>query len=369
MSSKINYYILKKFFFSFLITFIVFATILFIGDFVEQFRKSAGKQIPIDIILKLASFNFPNLIYFTLPLIVFVGSVVAFIQLIKSSEKIVINAVGISNIKIAIPAICLYLLIGIFFVIVANPLVAIFDKSYSELQYKYIDRVDKFASITKNGLWLKQENEEKNLSSVLFAKNIKEQGKHLIDFMVLEYDQSGSFQGRLDGSIAKLNDGFWVMKDTQVSPKFSSAYFQENLVYKTNIKPEDISDSLLSPSSISIWRLVKFISFLEGLGYSAIDFKLHFYDLVFLPFFMSSLVLLASSLIIGLKQNDKFTNTIIYSLVIIFIIYFLSNLLDALGSTSQLNPIIAKCSLPILISFLSLIIYQYDKIRRLQKYG
>ena len=92
-------------------------------------------------------------------------------------------------------------------------------------------------------------------------------------------------------------------------------------------------------------------------------------DIVFLPFFMSSLVLLASSLIIGLKQNDKFTNTIIYSLVIIFIIYFLSNLLDALGSTSQLNPIIAKCSLPILISFLSLIIYQYDKIRRLQKYG
>ena len=63
-----------------------------------------------------------------------------------------------------LPAIVLYLTIGIVFVIVANPLIAIFDEKYSELDYKYIDRVDKFASITKNGLWLKQDNPSTNIS-------------------------------------------------------------------------------------------------------------------------------------------------------------------------------------------------------------
>ena len=363
MLTKLNIYILKKFFYSFLITFITFSVILFIGDFVEQFRKSAGKEISLDIIFQLAALNFPNLIYFTMPLIVFSGSVMAFLFLIRGSEKIIINSVGISNLKMSLPVILLYVFLGIFFITVANPLIAIFDKRYSELEYKYIDRVDKFASITKNGLWLKQDNADKNLSSVLYAKRIKDQGKHLIDFMILEYDQSGSFHGRLDGESAVLNNGYWEMKNTQISPRFGKTIFHEKTQYKTNIKLDDITDSLSSPSSISIWRLVKFINFLEDLGYSAIDFKLHLYDLAFLPLYMASLVLLAASMVTTLKQNDKFTNIIIYSLIIIFVIYFASNLLDALGSSSQIHPILSKGSLPFLIIFISIIFFQKEKIK------
>lgn len=365
MLNKLNLYIFKKFFYSFLITFITLATILFIGDFVEQFRKAAGKEIPISIIFQLALLNFPNLIYFTFPLIVFSGSIIAFIILIRGSEKIIINSVGISNIRISLPAIILYLLLGVFFVTVANPLIALFDSRYSELEYKYIDRVDKFASITKNGLWLKQDNVDKGLSSVLYAKNIQNQGGMLIDFMILEYDQNGSYQGRLDGAQAKLQEGFWEMSNIQVTPKYGDAKYEESLLYNTNITLADITDSLSSPTSISIWRLVRFINFLEDLGYSAIDFKLHLYDLIFLPFFMASLVLLASSLVKKLKQNDKFTNTIIYSLVAIFVIYFLSNLLDALGSTSQIHPILSKGILPFFITLISIVIYKSDKLRNL----
>ena len=194
--------------------------------------------------------------------------------------------------------------------------------------------------------------------------SIKDQGTKITDFMILEYGQNGSFQGRLDGQIAELIDGFWVMKNTQITPKFASASFEKYLKYKTNIKSKDITDSLSSPSNISIWRLVTFIGFLEELGYSAVDFKMHLYDLIFLPFFMASLVLLASSLTRKLKENDKFTETIIYSLIIIFVIYFVSNLLEALGSTSQLSPIISKALLPLAITFLSILIYQWDRFRK-----
>jgi len=364
MLNKLNIYILKKFLNSFIITLIIFAVLLFIGDFVEQIRKSAGKNIPLNIIFQLACLNFLSLIYFTLPLISFFASIFAFLNLIKGSEKIIINSVGISNIKITVPAIILYVFLGVFFITVINPLTALFDERYSELEYKYIDRVDKFASITKNGLWLKQENEKKNISSVLYAQKIKEQGTHIIDFMILEYDQNGSFQGRLDGKSAILKDGYWEMENTQITPRFDTATFEKYTIYQTNIKPEDISDSLSSPSNISVWRLVTFINFLEGLGYSAVDFKMHFYDLIFLPFFMASLVLFASSIIIKLNQNDKFTKTIVFSLIAIFFIYFLSNLLDALGSTSQLNPVISKALPPLVITILSILLYQYDNIKR-----
>ena len=80
---------------------------------------------------------------------------------------------------------------------------------------------------------------------------------------------------------------------------------------------------------------------------------------------MASLTLLASALVRNLKQNDRFTETAAYSLVIIFIIYFTSNLLDALGSTSQLNPIISKASLPLIVTILSILIYQKDNLKKI----
>ena len=200
---------------------------------------------------------------------------------------------GISNLKAILPAVILHFFIGITFITLANPLIAIFDDRYSNLKYEYIDRVDKFASITKNGLWLKQDNYETNLTSVLYAKSTEQEGKILNFFMLLEYDDKGTFNGRIDGEKAELKNGYWKMSEIQVTPKYGETTYLNHLDYKTNIKPNDISDSLSSPSSISIWRLLTFISFLEELGYSAIDFKMHLYSLISLPFFISSLVLLA----------------------------------------------------------------------------
>ena len=108
MFNKISYYILKKFLYSFLITFIILASILFIGDFVEQFRKTAGKNVPLNIILQLTLFNFPNLITYTLPITSFFSSILALLILIRNSELIVISGMGISNLKAILPALMLH---------------------------------------------------------------------------------------------------------------------------------------------------------------------------------------------------------------------------------------------------------------------
>ena len=364
MFNKINYYILNKFLYSFFITFIILASIIFIGDFVEQFRKTAGKNVPFNIIIQLTIFNFPNLITYTLPITSFFSSILALLILIRNSELTVISGMGISNIKAILPALILHFFIGITFITLINPLIAIFDDRYSNLKYEYIDRVDKFASVTKNGLWLKQDNYETNLTSVLYAKSTEQEGRVLNFFMLLEYDDKGAFNGRIDGKKAELNEGYWKMFEIQVTPKFGETIYQDYLNYKTNIKPEDISDGLSTPSSISIWRLLTFISFLEELGYSAIDFKMHLYSLISLPFFIAALVLLAFCLVQGIKQNDKFSKIIISSLILIFFLYFISNLLNALGSTSQIHPTVANFSMPLLTFSIAILIYQYSELKR-----
>tara|TARA_B100000686_G_scaffold336022_1_gene405370 strand:- start:261 stop:1358 length:1098 start_codon:yes stop_codon:yes gene_type:complete len=362
MFSRLNLYLFRSFFYSFLITFVIFAFLIFIGDFIEQFRKATNKEIPIQIIFQLSSYNFLNLTVFTLPVVSFFSSLLAFLYLIRNSELIVVASSGVPIGRMLIAPIVLYILIGAFFVAALNPLMAVFEDKYSELEYEYINKVDKFASITKNGIWLKQFNANNNLSSVLFAKELKDEGETLSNFMILEYDKNGSFQGRLDGDTAKLNQGYWKMENVQVSPKFADSYFKEKFDYQTNIRLEDISNSLSSPLSISFWRLGKFINFLENLGYSALDFKLHYYNLIFLPFLMVSLFILSASISNNLKQNDKFFITFVVSFILIFFVYFISNLLDALGSSSQLDPLIAKGSMPIIVFLLSIIIFKYPRL-------
>lgn len=364
MYSKINIYLAKNFFISFLVVFIVFASLIIIGDFVEQFRKSTGKNVPIEIIFQLSIFNFFSLVEFILPIVAFFAALLTFILLIRSSEFIIISSAGMSNISVLIPPIIIYFIIGIFFVTIFNPLSAVFYDRYTELEYKYIEKSDKFASITKNGIWLKQFNNEKNISSVLYAQQISDNGTTLINFMMLEYDEKGTFQGRIDGKKALLENGYWAMSEVQMSPKYSQASFKISHKYATNIKPIDITNSLSSPNSISFWKMRKFINFLEGLGYSAREFKLYYYNLIIMPFLLSFLTILASSLVIDLKQNSKITNTIIAAFILIFVIYFLSNLLDALGSSSQISPIAAKIITPICVIVLSFLIFNYSYWKR-----
>ena len=364
MFNKINLYILRKFSYSFLVTLLILSSLLFIGDFVEQFRKTATKDVPFNIILKLTFFNFPNLISYTLPITSFFGAILALLSLIRNSETIAIGGMGISNLKSMLPAIILYFIIGITFIIIANPIISIFDDKYSDLKYEYVDKVDKFASITKNGLWLKQSNNKNDLNSLLYGKRTENQGKILYNFMMMEYENNGAFSGRIDGKKAELRDGYWEMFEIQITPKYGETTYQNSLKYETNIKPGDISDGLSSPSTISIWRLMTFINFLEDLGYSAVDYKMHLYELISLPFFISTLVFLAFSLVKGLKQNDKASKAVISSLVIIFFLYFISNLLNALGSTSQIHPMVANFSMPIITFFIALLISHYSELKR-----
>jgi lipopolysaccharide export LptBFGC system permease protein LptF len=76
------------------------------------------------------------------------------------------------------------------------------------------------------------------------------------------------------------------------------------------------------------------------------------------------MVLLASSIVINLKQNDKFTRVIVYSFIMIFIIYFISNLLDALGSTSQLHPLISKLLMPLIVLVICGVTFQINELKR-----
>ena len=356
MFSKINLYLYKNYLIGFFIVLLIFSLLTLTGDLIENFRKGATKDVPTSIIFELSLYNFPSLIYETIPIIIFFSYIFSTLKMIRASEYTILKSSGITNNSLLISPSILFLIISILFILAINPLVSIFHSKYDELNYFYIKQTDKFASISKNGVWLKQDNNKKNVSSILNSKTIEEEGRILNNFMILEYNQKGSFTGRLNGKKAKLENGYWILYDVTEYPRYSNSNFHDQLFYKTTIKFQDISNSLISPENISIYQLHEFIKLIEKLGYSAIDHKLQYYGLILLPFLMISLVFLASSLTVRLNHNDKIIGLLIMSVCTIFIYYFLSNLFNALSMSSQLNPLISKISVPFLLLVLALLI-------------
>ena len=363
MFKKLNIYFFKTFLKSFFMVFLLFTVLIFFSDLIEQFRKSTNKNVPLEIIIKLTIFNTPSLSFSTLPIVIFFSTLLSYLKLIRSSEYIVMVSSGISSLRLAKAPIAIFSIISILFVLIINPLSAVFQKKFQELDYKYIKRVDRLTSISKNGVWLMQENVN-GLTNIIYAKNIQDEGAILLDFMLLEYSSENELLGRIDGKIAKLENEKWLMQNILFTKQNAEPVFYKELNYNAYISIEDIRNSLSAPEVMSFLQLGSFIFILEKLGYSANDYKIYFYNILLLPFIIIGFVILASTIVIDIKQNDKFTKVIIVSFLFVFIYYFFSNLMNALGSNSKLSPLISTTITPCLLFFMSIAINKYKLLNK-----
>ncbi len=363
MFTTLNRYMLKNYLLGFVIMFVIFSILIFTGDLIENFRKTATKDVSTNIIFQLSLFNYPSLFFEILPITIFFSYIFSTIKLVRSSEYTILKSSGIKSSSVVFAPLLLYIILSIFFIVAINPLSALFHSKYDELNNFHIKKEDRFASISKNGIWLKQSNNERNVSSILNSKNIQKEGEILNDFMILEYNQKGSYTGRLNGSKAELNDGYWKLYNVTEYPRYSNSVYHEKLEYLTTIRYQDISNSLISPDNISVFQLFDFINLIEKLGYSAIDHKLQLYGLILLPFYVLSLVILAHSLTYKLNHNDKILNLLILSICSIFVYYFILNLFQALSLSSQISPVMANLIVPLIIIAISTLIHKIpDKI-------
>ena len=140
-------FLLRRFFASFFLVTLTVCGVIFTVTFVE--RLSANP----DTISTLMDTWIRLLAYFPmfLPLAVFMGTLVAFYNLTKSSELIIISGTGLSPFQIAKPFVIGAILIGVFASTVVNPYsVRLTTSNLTDNQLKLID----------NAVWLRESSND-----------------------------------------------------------------------------------------------------------------------------------------------------------------------------------------------------------------
>ena len=354
----LHLYFARRFSMAFLFVTGAFSVLIVLLDFIEQLRRFRGHDVAFGKILHLVTLNVPATLYQMLPLIMVLCSIMLFLSLARSSELIIARASGRSAVRSLTGPLLTALAIGIFAVLVLNPIVAATQKKYEILFTSFSSKRVSPVSLSANGLWLRQGNDE--AQTVIHAQRANLDGTQLFDVALYEFNLSGKATRRVSAETATLKEGYWDLlnvKEWQLqlgeNPEAGANQMRKYKI-PTELTKEHIHDSFGTPASIPIWQLPMFIKQLEKAGFSARRHIVWFHMELALPLFLAAIVMIGAGFTMRQGRQNRISMMVLMAILFGFGLYFLRNFAQILGENGQLPEIWAAWIPPIAAISLSL---------------
>ena len=251
-------YIAKLFFVAIVTTMAVCTLLIFMIDFVELLRLS-GKygSVPGGTLVRIALLRLPGFVEFLIEFAVLVGSISALVYLNRKSELAVMRAGGMSVWQFLMPGILVGLAIGLFAMMVFNPLASNGRAKSDKLFAKAFGNETNLLRAQGGGSWIRQDGADGE--SILGAAAASNQGLTLTGVMIIAYDRDGRFSERIDAGRAELKGGYWALKDAWVSRLGQEPEKFGSYLVSTYLTPDRVQDALGNVFSISFWDLPSLI--------------------------------------------------------------------------------------------------------------
>lgn len=342
LAPTLSLYIARHFLTHFAILMLVFFGLIYLIDSIELLRRASSKEnVTALIVLQMALLKLPHLGQETFPFAVLFAGMSAFSRLTKSHELVVTRAAGVSAWRFMAPAILMAFLLGLFQIMVINPLGSASLSAFENLENKYLSGKSSLLTLSANGLWLRQSNLDGQ--SVLHSRHVLQQGEHvdLNDVSIFVYKNADNFSHRIEANRASLEDGFWHLYDVQVHVSEQPTEFDQELWFETDLTLNKIQDSFSPPETMSFWSLPGFINTMENAGFNAKRHKLHFNSLLATPFLLAAMVLLAATFTLRHTRKGGTTFVVAGGMMTGFILYFFSDIAIALALSGSIPVLLA----------------------------
>lgn len=339
MASRVSTTILgytgRQFLFAVLTMFVLFLAIVFLMDIIELMRRAAGRDdVPFTTVLDMALFKLPHMGQELLPFAVLFGTMFAFWRLNRSSELVAVRATGVSIWQFLLPVLMLALLLGAVKLAFFNPMAAAMVARFEQLENEYLRRSSSRLAVSRTGLWLRQADAAGQ--SVVHAETVSSEGLELSSVIVFFYEEEDQFVGRADATSARLEEGFWELEDVWLTGPRADSRHEDNWRVATDLTFEHIEESFASPETISFWELPEFIEVLDQTGFSSIRHRMRYQSLLAEPLLLCAMTLIAAVFALRYNQRSGTTVTIIGGIVSGFLLYFISDIVSALGLSASI---------------------------------
>lgn len=341
-------YLFKQFIINFAVLLLGLLLVIYIFDTVELLRRAAKvDDLPISLILQMGMYKLPDAGQQIFPFAVLFSALFTFWQLAKRSELVVVRAAGLSVWQFILPLAFAAFLVGIVQMTIVNPVGAMLIHTFERLEAERLTGDDSLVSVSDQGLWLRQKSGE-NEVALMHAARIQQPDWILHDVMVLYLKSAEGFTRRIDADTAYLRGDKWVLTNATVNEPGQRLVERARMDISTSLSLNEIENSFADPKTVPFWSLPAYIATMAGTGFNATPLKIEFQALIAKPFFLIGMVLLAACVAIRPQRQGGATLLIMAGVVLGFVVFFLTNFLQALGAAGQI-PIFVAAWFPPLI--------------------
>ncbi len=337
-------YILKSYLKYFLLVSLMFFSLSFILNILQEIVFLEKYNVGIYYPVLLTFLNTPSLLFEIFPFIALITSQLFFLSLNEKEELNLLKITGVNNFSLIRFFIFVTIGIGIF-------ISTCFYTLSSNLKYNYLSIKNKFtndnkylAAINDNGLWIKDEYQDSTyvINADEFINNT------LKNVTINHLDKNFSLKSIIISEEANIETKKWQLSKVKIFFEDGKKESLEKLEVNTNFNREKLNSIFSNLSSLNIIQLINLTDDYKKLGLSNIEIKSHLYKLYLFPIFLSIMATIGSLLMFTFNnKNSKFFNLsigIIASVVIYYINYFFYLL-----GLSEKTSILLSISFPLIV--------------------
>ena len=340
-------YFTKDIFKYFLFALFSLIVVIFFIDFIELFRRSSNK-IGVSHLVKANIFDIINMtllkiignIQKVIPFAALIGSISCFSQWRKKNYYIISKTSGVSLWGILSPILISFFIIGIISILVLNPFATLLNKKYDNLQTVFFNQKNlKTLSFDTKGFWIKQISKKSNL--LINAGRINEDLNTLYDVNIFVYDQDQFFEKRISAKRAVFSSKKINLFEVMLTKNNSEQQKLEKTTIFIKNNQNNLNVATIEPENIFIFDFPRYLKQMQQYGLNTSKHMLQFFKLICYPFLIISMILLSASLMLRSSERKIEVGIISLSLVVGFGLYFIGDLIFALGSSEKMPPLLS----------------------------
>jgi len=321
---------------SFFYVMTIMLSLVFILNTLSELEFFKEIDIGVDFTLLLSFLNSPSMIFEMFPFIFLISTQFFFIKLFNNNELEVFKYSGLKNTSILIFLSSISFIMGVLIIVIFYNFSANFKNFYLEKKSQYTADGKYLAVVTKNGLWIKDEIDEKIY--IINSAEIKD--NYLVNNFITEFNRDFDVIRNLQSKKIDIKEKKWVIYDATIYNK-NDSNFLDILEIKTNFDYKRIQTLYSNLSSLNIFQLFELRNNYKKLNYSLTEVNLQLIKIFAYPIYMVLITIFTALIMFKIKRQDSTTFKISIGLFISVIIYYINNFFFVMGSTERISLILA----------------------------
>ncbi len=328
---------------------LILSSLILLIDLIENLRfasKTVGGNFTLAATLTLM--RVPAIAQSLVPFVFLFGSIWMFNQLNRRSEIAVMRSAGLSVWRLLGPASLIAAVTGLLIITIFDPLSSSLLSYSEQLKSTKEGNDNSLVRVSDDGIWLRQRDATQQI--IINAQNFDEERAALENVTVWRFGIESQFQERIDATEAFLSGRTMELHDARLK-SIVDQEGRESPIYaiQTALTPEDLSERVTPPETMSLWQLPRFILLAEAAGLPTVRYHIRFHDLCATPLKLLAMVLIAAAFSLRPMRMGGALGLLIFSIGAGFLLYILSEISNAFG-VSGLVPVALAAWAPAIIA-------------------